>query len=127
MPSLGALEDHPHVVSPPDMSLVWAIRPSPPPGINKLLDAADPAASGTPLSRWFEPLTTLAGEGKLGVAELAEEDVKAQVRNVVESTVMHGAWEKGRDVWVHGWVYEVGEGTLRDLGVSVGRERLRRE
>ncbi|EMD31081.1 hypothetical protein CERSUDRAFT_89485 [Gelatoporia subvermispora B] len=82
---------------------------------------ADPAASGTPLARWLAPLTALAREGKLGVAELVEENVKAQVRNVVRSAVMRGAWEKGRDVWVHGWVYEIGEGTLRDLGVSVGR------
>ncbi|OCH91078.1 carbonic anhydrase [Obba rivulosa] len=80
-----------------------------------------PSAPDTPLGRWLAPLTDLAREGKMGPEELVEANVRAQVRNVVETAVMQGAWEKGRDVWVHGWVYEIEKGELRDLGVSVGR------
>ncbi|OCH83839.1 carbonic anhydrase [Obba rivulosa] len=83
---------------------------------------APASAPDAPLGRWLEPLTNLARDGNLGLEELVEENVRVQVRHIVESAVMRGAWEKGRDVWVHGWVYEIEKGMLRDLDVSVGRE-----
>ena len=33
---------------------------------------------------------------------------------------MRRAWETGKQVAVHGWVYELDKGVVRDLGVSVG-------
>ena len=55
-----------------------------------------------------------------------EENVKAQVRNVLESDVVKAAWSKDREVrgsaklvGVHGWVYELDRGRVKDLGVSV--------
>ena len=52
---------------------------------------------------------------------LAEENVKAQVANLVGSEVIREAWAGGKEVQVHGWVYELETGRLRDLGVSVGK------
>jgi carbonic anhydrase len=51
-------------------------------------------------------------------ARLCELNVRAQVDNLCRTSVVHDAWEAGREVTVHGWVYDVADGRLRDLGVS---------
>ncbi|MEN8180921.1 MAG: carbonic anhydrase, partial [Myxococcota bacterium] len=45
---------------------------------------------------------------------LCELNVMAQVRNVCESTVVRGAWQRGRQFSVHGWIYCLSDGLLRD-------------
>lgn len=37
------------------------------------------------------------------------------------STVMQDAWARGQPVAVHGWVYGLSDGLLKDLGVTVDR------
>jgi carbonic anhydrase len=37
------------------------------------------------------------------------------VRHVVEATVVQDAWAAGRSLAVHGWIYGVENGLLRDL------------
>ena len=49
---------------------------------------------------------------------LCEYNVRAQVRAVCDSTVMRGAWGRGQDVTVHGWIYGIADGLVNDLGVS---------
>jgi carbonic anhydrase len=46
---------------------------------------------------------------------LCELNVRAQVRHVVEATVVQDAWAAGRPLAVHGWIYGVENGLLRDL------------
>ena len=56
---------------------------------------------------------------------LCELNVIEQVVNVCHSTVMQDAWARGRVVTVHGWVYGVHDGLLKDLLMSVsGPEQL---
>ena len=50
---------------------------------------------------------------------LCELNVVEQVRNVCQTTVLRDAWERGRDVMIHGWIYRLHDGRLHDLGVSV--------
>lgn len=50
---------------------------------------------------------------------LCEINVIEQVVNVCQTTIVQDAWERGQSVTVHGWVYGVHDGLLRDLGVSV--------
>jgi carbonic anhydrase len=50
---------------------------------------------------------------------LCELNVVAQVANVGRSSVVRAAWRGGRALAVHGWIYSVGTGLLRDLGVTV--------
>lgn len=50
---------------------------------------------------------------------LCELNVLQQVINVGETTVLQEAWERGQDISIHGWIYDVGDGLLRDLGVCV--------
>jgi carbonic anhydrase len=51
---------------------------------------------------------------------LAELNVLSQLANVCHTTVVGGAWSRGQQVSVHGWIYDVKDGLLRDLGVEVG-------
>jgi carbonic anhydrase len=51
-----------------------------------------------------------------------------QVRRVAATPIVEGAWQKETPLQVHGWIYGIEDGLLRDLGVSIGsldeRERL---
>jgi carbonic anhydrase len=57
---------------------------------------------------------------------LCELNVMEQVVNVCQTTVVSEAWARGRTLAVHGWIYKVTDGLLRDLGLCVtGPEDLR--
>jgi carbonic anhydrase len=49
---------------------------------------------------------------------LCELNVIEQVSNLAQTTVMQDAWARGQDVTVHGWIYDIRDGLLRDLHVS---------
>ena len=53
------------------------------------------------------------------VDRLCELNVIGQVENVCETTIVRDAWARGDDVSVHGLVYGLHDGLLRDLHVSV--------
>ena len=50
---------------------------------------------------------------------LCEMNVIEQVGNVALSTVLQDAWARGQKVAVHGWVYGLRDGLLKDLGVTM--------
>jgi carbonic anhydrase len=50
---------------------------------------------------------------------LAELNVEAQVANVCHTTIVQDAWRRGRKVTVHGWIYKLQDGLLRDLGMVI--------
>jgi carbonic anhydrase len=51
---------------------------------------------------------------------LCELNVIEQVVNVAHTTVMQDAWQRGQRIALHGWVYGVSDGLLKDLRVTVG-------
>ena len=53
---------------------------------------------------------------------LAELNVMEQVVNVSKTTVVRDAWARGQELSVHGWVYDLQDGLLRDLGRTVQAE-----
>lgn len=53
---------------------------------------------------------------------LCELNVIEQVVNVGQTTIVRDAWRRGEPVLLHGWVYDVSDGLLRDLGMCVGDE-----
>ena len=56
---------------------------------------------------------------------LVELNVVEQVVNVAQTTIVQDAWERGQPLTVHGWVYGLQDGLLRDLGMNVsGAEEL---
>ena len=60
-----------------------------------------------------------AGEASARLKLLCELNVVEQVWNVCRTTVVQGAWERGQELSVHGWVYGLDDGLLRDLDVCV--------
>jgi carbonic anhydrase len=50
---------------------------------------------------------------------LCEHNVRTQVANVAQTTILRDAWRRGQQVSVHGWVYSLQDGLLRDLGLRV--------
>jgi carbonic anhydrase len=49
---------------------------------------------------------------------LCELNVIEQVVNVCETSIVRDAWERGQEVSVHGWIYGIADGLLRDLGMT---------
>ncbi len=49
---------------------------------------------------------------------LCELNVIEQVRHVTQTTIVRDAWIRGRNLIVHGWIYRLSDGKLRDLCVS---------
>ncbi|KAF8327279.1 carbonic anhydrase [Cantharellus anzutake] len=92
--------------------LLWS--PDPPQGI-----------LGTPLGDWLEPLINLARElgpatnREEGVLRLLEENVRRAAMNIARSDVVQQARMpvKGESHLLHGWIYVLETGTLRDLCV----------
>ncbi|MDQ6912855.1 MAG: carbonate dehydratase [Verrucomicrobiota bacterium] len=50
---------------------------------------------------------------------LCELNVIEQVANVGMTTILRDAWERGQEVAVHGWIYGLQDGLLRDLNVTL--------
>jgi carbonic anhydrase len=42
-----------------------------------------------------------------------------QVANVCRTTIVRDAWKRGHSLAVHGWIYGLQDGLLRDLGMCV--------
>jgi carbonic anhydrase len=55
-------------------------------------------------------------------SRLCELNVLEQVVNVSKTTIVRDAWARGQELAVHGWIYDVRDGLLRDLGMSVSSE-----
>jgi carbonic anhydrase len=50
---------------------------------------------------------------------LCELNVIEQVSNVCQTTIVREAWERGQDLTIHGWIYGLKDGLLRNLGLNV--------
>ena len=99
-------------------------------GCGGVRTALDEVSHGV-ISNWLRPIREIAD---LRAAELEETESRAayedklcefnvqrQVDNLSNSTVITDAWRRGQDVTIHGWVYGLKDGLLRDLGVTRNR------
>ena len=55
------------------------------------------------------------------VNRLCELNVIWQVRNVGTTPTVQEAWARGQRIEVHGWIYDLKDGLLRDLGATLGQ------
>jgi len=60
------------------------------------------------------PITDVPGKTN----RLCELNVIEQVRHVCQTTIVQEAWARGQAIAIHGWIYGLHDGRLRDLGVS---------
>ena len=56
---------------------------------------------------------------------LCELNVIEQVINVSQTTVVRDAWARGQELAIHGWVYDIRDGLLRDFGTCVAADTAR--
>jgi carbonic anhydrase len=59
----------------------------------------------------------------LRVNRLCELNVIEQVGNLALTTVVQDAWMRGQPLTIHGWIYDIRDGLLRDLKVSAEDEK----
>jgi carbonic anhydrase len=50
---------------------------------------------------------------------LCELNVLEQVVNVGNTTIVQDAWNQGRNLVIHGWIYDVADGLLKNLGMTI--------
>ena len=50
---------------------------------------------------------------------LCEINVRQQVLNICHTSIVQNAWREGRELAVHGWIYSIADGLLRDLGFTI--------
>jgi len=50
---------------------------------------------------------------------LCELNVMRQVRNIAYDVLVQDAWARGQDLAIHGWIYSIADGLVRDLNVTV--------
>jgi carbonic anhydrase len=53
---------------------------------------------------------------------LSEMNIAEQVINVGETTIVQDAWDRGQDLEIHGWIYGLKDGIIRDLDISITNE-----
>ena len=63
------------------------------------------------------------GDTDQRAARLCELNVVEQVANVARTDAVMNAWERGASLAVHGWIYDVTDGLLRDLNVTIAENR----
>jgi carbonic anhydrase len=50
---------------------------------------------------------------------LSELNVLEQVVNVGNTTIIQDAWAAGQEITIHGWIYDISDGLLKDLEVAI--------
>jgi carbonic anhydrase len=63
-------------------------------------------------------LVSVGGQAQVS-DRLSELNVIEQVVNVCQTTIVRDAWERGQELAVHGWIYGLQDGLLRDLNMTV--------
>jgi len=66
-----------------------------------------------------EKLEGLDNDKKLDL--LCELNVIEQVKNICSTTIVQNAWKNGADLSIHGWIYDIANGVLKDLDTSVSK------
>jgi carbonic anhydrase len=66
----------------------------------------------------------LAGitDDNLRLDKLCELNVVAQVLSVSRTTIVQNAWARGQELSIHGWIYGINDGLLRDLNICLTGE-----
>ena len=69
--------------------------------------------------QWHRKEIDRLSDEQARVNRLCELNVIEQVANVCHTTVVQNAWKRGQELTVHGWIYSIEDGILKDLKVCV--------
>ena len=67
--------------------------------------------------RYHQAAIDTLQEEKERIDLLCELNVVEQVANICQTTIVQSAWKSGQELAVHGWIYSIEDGTLKDLNV----------
>ncbi|WP_303977901.1 carbonic anhydrase [Dongia mobilis] len=84
---------------------------------------------GAMLDHWLQPVTMLYRKHRAlfdaipttaeRVNRLCEVNVEMQVRRIAATPIIENAWARGQALHLHGWIYAIHDGLLRDLGPTL--------
>jgi carbonic anhydrase len=80
-----------------------------------------------PLEAWLSHIRDIRARHKKDLVLTTEENenlltelnVKAQVYNISKIPIVQLAWKNGQELRIHGFVYDLRDGLLKDLGVTL--------
>lgn len=77
------------------------------------------------VDHWLQPIRDTAdahaeeldsfGSDSASQDRLCELSIQAQVENLARTPIIQYAWKRGRRINIHGWVYSLSDGLIRDL------------
>jgi carbonic anhydrase len=67
----------------------------------------------------YSAVVDAAGDEEARIDRLCELNVVEQVRHVGCTTIVEDAWRRGQGLQIHGWIYALHDGLLRDLRCTV--------
>lgn len=77
------------------------------------------------IDHWLQPIRDVANKYNFGLTDadedqanldrLCELSIESQVRNLSRTPIIRAAWKRGNNLQIHGWVYGLNDGLLRDL------------
>ncbi len=84
---------------------------------------------GAMLDHWLQPISMLHRKHKSvfdAIADplqrldrMCEINIEMQVRRIAATPIVENAWTRGQALHVHGWIYAINDGLIRDLGPHV--------
>jgi carbonic anhydrase len=69
--------------------------------------------------RWHQKAIDARRDEEERLSLLCELNVAEQVANICHTTIVQKAWREGRELAVHGWIYSIENGILKDLDLCV--------
>jgi carbonic anhydrase len=79
------------------------------------------------IDNWLRHVQDVRQKHQAALAKVADDDrlnklcelnVIEQVSNLCQTTIVQSAWQRGQQLSVHGWIYGLSDGLIRDLNVS---------
>ena len=77
------------------------------------------------IDHWLQPIRDVADENEAALDKIRDPDtrlnqlcelsIKAQVNGLARTPIIRSAWKRGRELAIHGWIYGLKDGLLRDL------------
>lgn len=87
------------------------------------------------VDHWLQPIRDIADANAASLnagdseeaqlSQLCELSIRSQVENLSRTPIIQKAWLKQNPLAIHGWVYSLSDGLLRDLGCSLSLESVK--
>lgn len=81
---------------------------------------------GAMVDHWLQPITMLyrahrsyfdgIGAASVRIDRMCELNIELQVRRIATMPLVENAWARGQSLNLHGWIYAIADGLIRDLG-----------